>query len=1037
MKNKITKIAGVGLALMLLTSLMVFAAPVAPTSGATLSWGNEANKPKTEDVMLAPAGTNIVDIAVSGDTIYVATGASTTANITYKSTDGGQTWASLYTSTKYPKKAVMLIAVAPDDADVVGMVTSDGNTYYSTKGGSSWSSALGAPATGYVPYDMDVSPAASGVHYMAIAAANATGAAELYTLKLDIAQTWKARVSTANGAAPDQTSMRGVKFSPNFGTDKIITCVSENGTNSVWFQVFRYETGAFTWNGSISFFNATDWGAGIAIQGSLDSWADNVTMASISLIDSYLGTDEGERIAFVGVAGNGGHGGAVRVVDSYAKEFDTWSAGAEGPISSVAYHESGKLLAGDSNANQVYVGLSPMATAPKFERINNLKQPGGATNTLVAWSGDTAVAGTSGDESAFAISTDDGYAFNDISLIDTVLSVMSDVAVNADGTKIYLTTYNGTEASVWVKASSWKRVLSLSATTTLLVRIAPDDDSVVYVADVNSQDLWVSKDSGMTKWKSVPCYKLGTGDTVRDLVVESADVAYVIDDDGVSKTSSAGASWGAQKRPDDAVTMQNITLAPNNDILVGCTTYVAFSKDGGATFTRTKAFGKGTVFPVADDGYADNNIVYAASTYPDADGGPRVTRGKADDSTTPGNRSPSTTGVLPFAANHTAVGIAQHEGVVYALTAIGGTVGATDNTSHLWRALNLETAATGDLALWSRFSKAYALNRGPQALKMSPTHSVGVRAWAIDAASNNLRRVTDPIALSGPTLIAPADGDSIPVNPATGKAYNVTFTWERYSDTDIKRMQMQIATDANFDGVVYTETFGDNTPAGDTIIDTDTIAKVVGPTGATAMNQMVDFMPGKTYYWRVRVAQTGPAYSAWSASRGFSVEASTPFAQIGPVKGATGVSVTPTFVWAPFEGAIGYEIMVAEDKSFAIIDWSRSVDDTFYQTEEPLAFNTTYYWRVRGVTGPAPAKKAAPGGPWVVGVFTTTAKPVEAAPPVVITEPAPPAPPAQIVQVPVPQPTAIPPYLLWTVIIIGAVLIIALIVLIVRTRRVA
>ena len=1033
MKNKITKIAGVGLALMLLTSLMVFAAPAAPTSAGILAWGNEADIPKTEDYILVAAGTNIVDMAVNGDTIYAATGASTTANITYKSTDGGQTWASLYTSTKYPKKAISLIAVAPDNADVVGIVTSDGNTYYSTTGGSSWSSALGVPAAGYVPYDVDVSPAAAGVHYMAIAAQTGAGVGELYTLKLDIAQNWTARVSTANGAAPDQTSMRGVKFSPNFGTDKIITCVSAGGTANVTFQVFRYETDAFTWNGSISFFNATDWGAGIPIQGSLDNWADNVTTASISLIDSYLGTDEGERIAFVGVAGNAGHGGALRVVDSYPKEFDTWSAGAEGPISSVAYHESGKLLAGDSNANQVFIGLSPMATAPKFERINALKQPGGATNTLVAWSGDTAVAGTSGDESAFATSTDDGYSFNDISLIDTRLSVMADVAVNAAGSKIYLTTYNGTEASVWVKASSWKRVLSVTATM-LLVRIAPEDDAVVYVADVNSQEIWVSKDSGKTKWKSVPCYKLGTGDTVTDLVVESVDVAYVIDDDGVSKTSNAGASWVAQKRPDDAVTMKNITLAPNNDILVGCTNYVAFSKDGGATFTRTKAAGKGTVFPVADDGYADNNIVYAASTYPDADGGPRVTRGKATDTTDFLNRSPSTTGALPFSANHTMVGAVQHEGIVYALTAI--TV-ATDNTSHLWRALNLETAATGDLALWSRISKTYGLNRGPQALKMSPTYSKGPRAWAIDITANKLRRLTDPIALSGPTLVAPADGASIPVNPATGKAYNVTFTWERYSNTNIKQMEMQISTDASFDGVVYTETFGDGAPAGDAIIDADTIAKVVGPTGASAMNQMVDFMPGKTYYWRVRVGQLGPMLSPWSASRSFGIEASTPFAQIGPEKGATGVSVTPTFVWAPFEGAIGYEIMVAEDKSFAIIDWSRSVEDTFYQTEEPLAYNTTYYWRVRGVTGPAPAKKAAPGGPWVVGVFTTAAKPVEAAPPVVITEPAPPAPPAQIVQVPVPQPTAIPAYLLWTVIIIGAVLIIALIVLIVRTRRVA
>ena len=48
------------------------------------------------------------------------------------------------------------------------------------------------------------------------------------------------------------------------------------------------------------------------------------------------------------------------------------------------------------------------------------------------------------------------------------------------------------------------------------------------------------------------------------------------------------------------------------------------------------------------------------------------------------------------------------------------------------------------------------------------------------------------------------------------------------------------------------------------------------------------------------------------------------------------------------------------------------------------------------------------------------------------------APPAANVQVNVPeQPALIPTYILWTIILIGAVLVIALIVLIVRTRRVA
>lgn len=74
-----------------------------------------------------------------------------------------------------------------------------------------------------------------------------------------------------------------------------------------------------------------------------------------------------------------------------------------------------------------------------------------------------------------------------------------------------------------------------------------------------------------------------------------------------------------------------------------------------------------------------------------------------------------------------------------------------------------------------------------------------------------------------------------------------------------------------------------------------------------------------------------------------------------------------------------------------------------------------------------------PAGPWVTGMFTTGARPVDVAPPVEIVPP-PPAPPAEVIEIPVAP--AIPPGLLWAVIAIGAVLVIALIVLIVRTRRV-
>jgi hypothetical protein len=248
-------------------------------------------------------------------------------------------------------------------------------------------------------------------------------------------------------------------------------------------------------------------------------------------------------------------------------------------------------------------------------------------------------------------------------------------------------------------------------------------------------------------------------------------------------------------------------------------------------------------------------------------------------------------------------------------------------------------------------------------------------------------------------------------------------------------MDIEIATDSNFNAKIIDETIYD--------IDTDGVAEVFGP-GRSGIYS-ASFMPGMTYYWRVRhskeVSSTqGNAdrnfNSPWSETRSFKIQSPEMFTIITPAVGATGVSISPTFAWAPYEGAIGYEVAVAEDNTFAILDYSHSTEATFYKAEETLKYNTTYYWRVRGVTGPAPAKKAAPGGPWITGVFTTEAKAVEPTPPIVI-EPTPPTPAAEIKVVQVPTAAPIPPALLWAIIAIGGVLIIALIVLIVRTRRVA
>jgi hypothetical protein len=454
-----------------------------------------------------------------------------------------------------------------------------------------------------------------------------------------------------------------------------------------------------------------------------------------------------------------------------------------------------------------------------------------------------------------------------------------------------------------------------------------------------------------------------------------------------------------------------IALAPNGDIFVGDNNgYVAYSTDGGSNFERTKDFGSGGPAIVAvDDDYADNGYIYVGV-------GTSVKKGKASTTYTPATRGTTT---LPV------TGMAVVEEVTYVLTAQAG------SSSELWMSLLLETAASSTKAEWTSVSASgEEYLAGPQVLKLS-TDSKGPKLWAIDTASPALESYTDAVSLGGPTLVSPADEAVVGVNTGSGRAYDITFIFERYADSDIKDARLEVATDSDFNAIVHTGTYTD--------IATDTIAKVIGPYGNDGT---AEFLPGQTYYWRVRT--TTPLNSPWSETRSFTVESlEAPFDVSGPVAGAAEVSTTPVLTWGAYPDAIRYELSLSEDPSFQILEWSHNVDNTFYAITEALDYSTTYYWRVRGVTGESYTVRRSvitPAGPWVTGVFTTEAEPPTAPEPTVITitEPAPP-PEVIIKEVPTTEVVqqAIPEWMLLTIIIIGAVLIIALIVLIVRTRRVA
>ncbi|MDD4875921.1 MAG: right-handed parallel beta-helix repeat-containing protein [Dehalococcoidales bacterium] len=157
---------------------------------------------------------------------------------------------------------------------------------------------------------------------------------------------------------------------------------------------------------------------------------------------------------------------------------------------------------------------------------------------------------------------------------------------------------------------------------------------------------------------------------------------------------------------------------------------------------------------------------------------------------------------------------------------------------------------------------------------------------------------------------------------------------------------------------------------------------------------------------------------------------------VAPVAGEKDVFLKPTFAWAPVTGASAYYFELADNPNFVVPIMRLSGDlgrliVTYYAHMTDLDYSSAYYWRVKAVSGSEDAGNLIES-PWNGGVFITEQEPVEPEPPVVVEEVQPP-----VITVEIPAETQITPSWIYVIIGVGAVLVIAVIVLIVRTRRVS
>jgi len=936
MKSKITKIWGVGLTLVLATTMLLF--PL-PASAGTLSWGAETI-PSTSGKVLV-AGGNVTDLAVSGDggVIYAAAGTSTI----YRSSNGGESWTDITAVAKIAtvptQLNVDLIAVAPDDENYVAVAGSANSTVYITSdAGANWDS-LGAALGSGAMADLAISMAKSGKHYVATAGDDGSSVAQISYYKIGaVGAAWTITTTGDKGSGWTTGDLAGaVAFSPNFASDEMMVAISGNASaNSIDFQIFSFDQ--TEWNADAGF---TAYPENLRVDAVTYT---SFTGASIALSPDYLGSDDSMRLAFVGITVDGGASSAGKNSSLQRLEDDDAKVLKEKVhIYSVDY-DGTNLVAGRRDNTTVYRSADPLASSPSVSGSAGLKSPGGVQDTVVAFAGSDVVAGTTGDESAFAVSENDGKTFNDISLIDTTLDTLSDVAVSPDGSNVYMSTANGTDdLSLWRYASRWERVLSVENNTVdisdVIIRTAPDDMDTVYVADAGGSTIYYSTDAGQNKWHT----RIST-ETIVDLAVETdGNVAYVASALGyVSKSTNSGFTWASKKSSKLTGGISMLTSLGEDLLLAGSDDgKAAYSKDGNVSWSKIADDMTSGKVQVAAEGLDEGDLVVAGvNTVSD-----HLYRWDWDDE--------EWDEIADVPSSFGTYGIALNGGVLYSISA-----NTTD--SKLARSLN----PTADDPSWNTVnSAAETFKAAPSALRVSVSDAT-VKLWALDttAGAMDLFSYKDTIASVAPTLLAPMEGFGNSMNPISGKAFDVTFSWVRPSKK-VTAYDFQVALDSSFNELALSQVLVDNG---------STVGVVAGPTGSTITTDgvsysfTIEYMPGTTYYWRVRVdavtpASTayGPIRSPWSEVRSFKVEKA---------------EVTPPVTVAP------------------------TPDITVTIPPAP------------SVTLPAPE------------IIIPTPEIVLPAP--------------QVTLPPSPAPVApIPGWALYIIIIIGAILVIALIVLILRTRR--
>ena len=874
-------------------------------------------------------GSDIRCLTMASDgTLYCYANPAGTTYTLFKSQDNGRSWIT----TGKVSDVIVDIAISPQD---------NTNIYYATASRIYKSADAG---NAFIPLPPNPGGAGSGNVFITSIDVVYTGNTNIVVVStvdtdtaqyggvylLDESQSGSTWVNTNIG----NYDVSRVAFSPNYSNDHQIIAVTSDETNTC----ISSKVGNSNWGQTI---------------GNARVNAIVPLAASIAFPDNYNGTS-GNAIYFVGIDSGTNKGdiyqitGAAPPAPSITRDLKIGSINGLSAVDVGSLAISGStLLAGGARNAWVY-----SSNDGGVSWVQNNKPPTGQTDTCVLIAPDftnqhKVYAVTRGVESAFSYSADGGLTWNQISLIDTRITDIPDIATPLTTTTFMLTFNSGSQKqSLWRttdSGASWDRVFCSSFNgfdNFNLVRTAPqysiDSPVILVTGQANSNPIiWKSNDNGQNfTGRIAPC-------AVDTLSIVDRNTWFTGGFDGskglIYQTNNEGNSYSTPAQV-GSQPLTVVSVSPNyaqdKTILAGNSVgQVYLSQDNGTNFyllgqTLPLTAGVGKISLAYDSQFNENRIIYAAtdakviSTSKD-----RIFRFTIGQSTT----WKSIYASLPDAAVIKQVVIA-NDGTLYALN--NEPVAMADTKGGIVRSLNPTYSAPTFETVLSGFEDGVTLN------KMS---SYGNQLSAVDTKNIRLTKFTDSLTL--PLALVSPD------NKAAGlDTTNLNLKWEGMDG--VSGYEWQVSDNASFSGLL----------TGLTGTSDSSSARVTGLT------------PAATYYWRVR-ANT-PYLSRWSDTWSFyTMLGGTNVVPVLSVPQAGAItSVKPIFQWSMINYATKYDFLVATDTDFnnIVIDKTgdNAVDSNAWESDILLKNDTTYYWKVK-------ARSAKSFGDWsAVSAFITEPAPV-------------------------------------------------------------